>query len=299
MIDLKIKRGMNFDHHVDVPGQNLAQEKYFKLVKDAGFDHVRLPFNFSLLRPGIFPCDEYYERIKGITQMALDAGLAAIVDCHPFEGMQGNPHGTKKHLYKMWGELSDALKDMDERVIFEMYNEPDGPFDFAALNEIQNELISIIRKTNPTRLLAAATAHCNTIENLINLELPRDDENIFVTIHEYTPMKFTHQGADWMAGDWPIGVRWGTEAERNFLTQRFDMAAQWAKENNRRLHLGEFGAMANADPAERAAWTRHVIRLAEERNMAWSYWDFCYSFGVYDINTDQWNKELLDVLQNP
>lgn len=299
MLDLKIKRGMNFDHHVDFPGEGLAQKKYFDAVKAAGFDHIRLPFNFSLVGAGIFPCEEYYNRIKAVAQMALDAGLWAIIDCHPFAGMQGWPEATKPHFLRMWADLAAVLKDMDERVIFEMYNEPDGPFNFEILNEVQNEAISIIRKTNPTRILAAACAHCNTFENLVHLQLPEDDENIFVTVHEYTPMKFTHQGANWMQGDWPTGIKWGNEYEKALLTERFNMAAEWGKEHNRRLHLGEFGAMHNADIEDRKAWTRHVIRLCEERNMAWSYWDFCYSFGIYNLETDEWNKEMLEVMQNP
>ena len=47
MIDFKLKRGMNLDHHVAEPGKYLAQEKYFKAIKEAGFDHVRLPFEFT------------------------------------------------------------------------------------------------------------------------------------------------------------------------------------------------------------------------------------------------------------
>ena len=103
MIDFKLKRGMNLDHHVAEPGKKLAQEKYFKAIKEAGFDHVRLPFEFSLNTAGIYPCDEYYARIKATTQMALDAGLCAMVDVHPFHKMQDDPHAIKPHFYKMWG----------------------------------------------------------------------------------------------------------------------------------------------------------------------------------------------------
>ncbi len=299
MLDLKLKRGMNFDHHVSTPGKDLAQEKYFKLIKDAGFDHVRLPFEFSLTKPGIFPCGEYYGRIKETAQMALDAGLYVIVDVHPFEGMQCDPNGMKRQLYRLWSGLSEALRDMDDRVIFEIYNEPDGAFNYEILNEVQNEIISIIRKTNPKRLIAAACAHCNTIENLCNLVLPENDENIFVTIHEYTPMRFTHQGADWMAGDWPTGITWGTQEDKELLKERFDMAAEWGKAHNRRLHLGEFGAIKMASLGDRLAWTDYVIRLCEERNIAWSYWELSYVYAAYNLETDEWNDDFLKIFRNP
>jgi len=299
MIDFKLKRGMNLDHHVAEPGKYLAQEKYFKAIREAGFDHVRLPFEFSLNTAGIYPCDEYYARIKATAQMALDAGLCAMVDVHPFHKMQDDPHAIKPHFYKMWGELADALKDMDDRVIFEIYNEPDGAFNFEVLNEVQNEAISIIRKTNPKRQIAAACAHCNTFENLCHLVLPEDDENIFVTIHEYTPMSFTHQGADWMKGDWPTGIHWGTQADKDLLKERFNMAAAWGKEHNRRLHLGEFGAIKKGNHEDRVAWTHHLIKLSEERNIAWCYWELGFVYAAYDLEKDEWDKEFLNIFQNP
>lgn len=299
MTEFKLKRGMNLDHHVAEPGKYLAQEKYFKAIKAAGFDHVRLPFEFSLNEAGLYPCDEYYQRIKATVQMALNEGLSAMVDVHPFKKMHCEPHAMKPHFYRMWNELADALKDMDERVIFEIFNEPDGNFNFEVLNEVQNEAISIIRKTNPTRLIAAASAHCNTFENLCHLVLPEDDENIFVTVHEYTPMKFTHQGADWMQGDWPTGIRWGTQADKDLLKERFNMAAEWGKEHNRHLHLGEFGAIKTGNLEDRIAWTRHVIRLCEERNMAWCYWELGYVYAAYNLETDEWDKGFLEIFQNP
>lgn len=300
MINLPLKRGMNFDHHVDRPGESLAQEKYIKLIKEKGFDHIRLPFGFNIESDTNKPCIEYYERIRQTAQMVVDQGLYAIVDVHPLSGMQANPHGMKEHLYRLWDEMATYLKDMDEKVIFEIYNEPDDPFNWEILNEVQNECIRIIRKTNPTRLIAAASAHCNTFENLCHLVLPEDDENIFVTVHDYTPMAFSHQAAWWMKNcPWPAGTPWGTPEEYQLLEDRVKMATDWGKEHNRQLHLGEFGIITSAEDKYRAAWTRHMVQLCEKYGMAWCYWDFSFSYAVYDLKEDKWNETILDALINP
>ena len=300
MINLPLKRGMNFDHHCDVPGKHLAQEKYIKIIKEKGFDHIRLPLIFDIESETNKPCEEYFERIKTVAQMVVDNDMYAIVDVHPLANMQADPHGMKGHLYKLWEDMAEYLKDMDEKVIFEIYNEPDDPFNWEILNEVQNECIRRIRKSNPTRLIAAASAHCNTFENLCHLVLPEDDENIFVTVHDYTPMPFTHQAAWWMKDcPWPAGTPWGTEEEYQLLEDRVKMAADWGKEHNRRLHLGEFGVIASAEDKYRAKWTRHMRELCEKYGMAWCYWDFSFSYTVYDLEKDEWNEEILDALINP
>lgn len=299
MLNFPLKRGMNFDHHVDVPGEGLAQDKYIKMIADLGFNHIRLPYVFNFDVEQFKPGPEYFERIKQVVQMVVNHGLYAMIDVHPLVGMSKDPIAMKPKLLKLWADMSEYLKDMDEKVIFEIFNEPSGLFNYEILNEIQNEVIGIIRKTNPTRLIAAACAHFNTIENLCYLKLPEDDENIFVTIHDYTPMALTHQGAPWDADPYPLGTKWGTPEEYKLLEDRYNLAAKWGKEHNRYLHLGEFGVIKLADNESRCKWTRHMIRLCEERGIAWSYWDFCFSFAVYDLKEDKWNEELLDVLTNP
>ncbi len=97
-------------------GKELAQENYIKIVKDAGFDHIRLPFKFDLEVEGLKPNADYYERIKATAKMATDMGLYAIIDIHPLVGMKADLHGMKHHLYKLWEELSAYLKDADERL---------------------------------------------------------------------------------------------------------------------------------------------------------------------------------------
>lgn len=292
----KLKRGMNIDLKPWTPDKEEMVKKCFSVIREAGFDHVRLPFTVNHDDPMCAPEPEFYEIIRRVTQSAVDYGFYVLMDIHPFAGMNSDPLGNRKAFIKFWGELADYLKDMDEKVIFEVMNEPDNDYNYTLLNEIQNEAIAEIRKTNPTRWIAAATAHCNTIENLMHLELPEDDRNIFVTIHEYTPMKFTHQGADWMTGDWPAGITWGTEKEKDLLRYRFDMAKRWSDYYGRYIHLGEFGVMGAADLNERARWTDFITELCEKNGFGWAYWEFCINFKVYDYEKGEWIKPVLNAL---
>ncbi|RPH57056.1 MAG: glycoside hydrolase family 5 protein, partial [Chloroflexi bacterium] len=119
-----------------------------------------------------------------------------------------------------------------------------------------------------------------------------------VTFHYYHPFQFTHQGAEWADGSaaW-LGVTWeATEAQQQEVTSNFDSVAAWAEAHNVPVLLGEFGAYSKADMPSRARWTNFVAREAEARGFAWTYWEFCAGFGVYNPATRQWNEPLLKAL---
>ncbi|MGI6280029.1 MAG: glycoside hydrolase family 5 protein, partial [Acutalibacteraceae bacterium] len=200
----------------------------------------------------------YWEYVREVTNKILDAGLIPMLDMHGYPQMKTEPLKVKDNYMRLWEQLAEYFADLDERVVFELLNEPSGAYNAQLLNVVQNQLIKIIRQSNPTRWLAAATTHYNIIENLYALELPDDDPNIFVAIHDYTPMKFTHQGAPFLK-DYPeTGISWGTEVQRRYMTARYDLAAAWAQEHKRYLHLGEFGVFSAADMKQRAIWTKFV-----------------------------------------
>jgi endoglucanase len=173
-------------------------------------------------------------------------------------------------------------------VFFEILNEPNKKLDAPLWNAYSHEALAIIRQSNPTRTVIIGPASWNNIEDLPKLELPEDDRNIIATIHYYSPMPFTHQGAAWTANV-KTGVPWnGTEQEQQAILADFDKAQAWAEQHRRPLLLGEFGAYDKADMPSRVRWTSFVARQAEARKWSWAYWQFDGDFIVYDIKKDAW-----------
>ena len=110
-------------------------------------------------------------------------------------------------------------------------------------------------------------------------------------------MDFTHQGAAWADRKDKVGVEWlGTEAELGVLKRDFDKAASWAKQHDRPLFLGEFGAYDKAPMESRARYVASVARAAEQRGWSWAYWQFDSDFILYDIPRDSWIEPLLHAL---
>ena len=116
--------------------------------------------------------------------------------------------------------------------------------------------------TNPTRPVILGGGRWNSIDGLETLVLPKDDCNLIATVHYYTPMEFTHQGAPWNKENKDkSGVPWtGTDQERRRIELDFAKAQQWAVEHDRPLLLGEFGAYDKADMDSRARYTAAVAR---------------------------------------
>ena len=118
-----------------------------------------------------------------------------------------------------------------------------------------------------------------------------------MTVHYYTPMEFTHQGASWVPQYTALkDVHWGSPAEVERIGRDFDKVQAWSKAHDRPVLLGEFGAYDKGDMPSRVRYTSAVARAAEARGWAWDYWQFDSDFIVYDIKADAWVAPIHDAL---
>jgi endoglucanase len=188
--------------------------------------------------------------------------------------------------------VAEHYRSASNKVMFEILNEPNRKMD-PEWNALLADALAVIRKTNPTRNVVIGPAFWNNISHLPQLELPKRDRHIIVTVHYYLPMRFTHQGARWSPEYTDIsGVTWGTPEERAALDRDFDTVQTWAKAHDRPILLGEFGAYDKGPLDSRVAYTAAVARAAERRGWAWSYWQFDSNLVVYLIDEDRRNEPI-------
>jgi len=274
-------------------------EKHFKLIKEAGFDNVRIvimPFKFSMKDANFTIDPKFYVTLDWAINQALKNKLIAIVDFHEHNAMQKDPVGLKPMFLSMWKQIADHCKNYPNDVLFEIANEPNMKPE--TWTDLHSAAYKIIRESNPNRTLIIGTINGNQIMYLKDLVLPENDRNIIVAIHYYSPIQFTHQGAPWSEKTKDMsGITWtNTESEEKAVNADFDMAQEWSKKYHRPLTLGEFGAYEKADMASRVRWTKYIARHAEDRNWSWSYWQFDSDFIVYDIDKGEWVKPILNAL---
>jgi endoglucanase len=304
----RLGRGVNLGNALDAPKEGAwgvtLKEDYFKTIKAAGFDSVRIPVSWSThagAQPPFAIEPAFFSRVDWAIDQALANGLLAVVDDHHDAGMEQAPKESLPRLKAIWKQIALRYRDRPDALSFELLNEPNGKLGDDLWNEIVPQLLGVIRQSNPRRIVIVGPGQWNNIGRLYKLNLPEADRRLIATIHYYTPMPFTHQTASWVKGSekWK-GTHWTETPEQlAVLDKDFDMAAAWGKKNRRPLYMGEFGAYSKADMESRARWTRAVARAASSRGMSWTYWEFCAGFGVYDPQAESWRKPLLDALLGP
>jgi len=305
-LNRRLGRGVNvlgYDHVWKIRSKARMRDKHFRLIKEAGFNNVRIPlhpFRDAGINEKDDITDAWFGTLDWAVGQSLSNGLMAILDFHEFGAMGQDPMGNKGRFLATWEQMAERYRGYPDDVIFEILNEPNRELTPELWNRFCGEALAIIREDNPSRTVIIGPGSWNNIDYLDKLELPDDDRNIIVTIHYYSPMEFTHQGAGWTSWRDKVGIEWkGTAEERQAINKDFQRARTWAEEEDRPLFLGEFGAYDKADMDSRARYVGHVARQAEKMGWSWAYWQFDSDFIVYDVSHDRWVEPIRDALIPP
>jgi len=301
-----LRHGVNFGNMLEASHEGdwglYVQKEYFDLVKQAGFDFVRLPVSWDAHADSSAPYTidpEFLFRVDQVAGWAMEQNLTIIIDFHNYNDMMSNPWGNKDRFLAIWKQLAEHYKDYPPTVLFELLNEPYNQLDAAMWNEDVSAALQIVRATNPTRDVVIGPVQWNAYDWISTLDVP-NDPHVIATFHYYLPFEFTHQGAEWVGAEsqkW-LGNTWdATDAQKSAIASNFDSVAQWSQRHeNVRILLGEFGAYSKAPQDSRVRWTTFVREQAEAHGFAWAYWEFGSGFGVYDPNVKAWREDLLKAL---
>jgi len=307
----RLGRGVNLGNALDAPNEGewgvTLKEEYFKIIKDAGFDSVRIPCRWSAHasnQPPYTIDKPFMDRVSWAIDNAIKNDLYVMLNIHHYRELTDDPneYHTSRYL-ALWKQIAEHYKDYPDSVLFELLNEPDDALTAELWNALLKKALPIVRESNPHRTIVIDPAEDAVIDLLDKLEIPEDDHNIIVSVHYYFPLEFTHQGAEWMGERSKVwmGTTWtGTDEQKQAIIDAFDKAVAWGKEHNRPINLGEFGAYVKADKDQRVLWTTFITESARKRGFSYLYWEFCHeNFGVYDQKTNQWKDYLLNALIPP
>jgi endoglucanase len=301
----QLGRGVNLGNALEAPNEGewgmTLQAEYFQLIKEAGFNSVRIPIRWSSHADSAPPYTidpAFFARVDWAVDQALSSGLVAVINMHHYDELFADLPGNQARFIALWEQIAAHYQGYGEHLIFEILNEPHDQLNFSTWNQLLLATLKVIRSTNPQRDVIVGGADYNSISMLDSLQLPAGDHHLIPTFHYYLPFHFTHQGAEWVSGsDAWLGTTWqGTPAEEGAVAQDLDYAVSWAIEHQRPLYMGEFGAYSKADMDSRARWTSYVARQAEARGISWAYWEFGAGFGVYDREVQDWNQPILQAL---
>jgi endoglucanase len=288
-------------------------------VKKEGFDHIRFPIawhHYAGPEPQFKLEPEIFAKVDLLVTNALTRGLNMIINIHHFDDFTTDPAANTKKFYALWQQIAEHYAAEPDALAFELLNEPKDKATTESINPIFAEATRIIRKTNPNRTIFLGPSKWNSLDEVPKLKLP-DDNNLIVTVHSYEPFNFTHQGTSW-AGDSvaTTGIRYpgppakplqpdpkalGANASLakwfdkynheptsnnpsgpKAFVSRMEKVAAWAKEHNRPIHLGEFGAYEKADRESRVRFYADMRETAERLGWGWAIWDWKAGFKYWD-----------------
>ena len=306
-------RGVNFGNMLEAPREGdwgvRVEPRYIDLAASA-FATVRLPVrwsNHAALTADATLDEDFAKRVDGVVDALLAKGLYVILDLHHYNQLTGthlHPHEKQvepdvvdTRLLNLWRQVARRYADRSPRLLFELVNEPNGRLTAQAWNALAPQVLAAVRATNPTRVVLIGPVEWNSVFELKNLRLP-PDRNLIVSIHDYEPFDFTHQGVDYLARPMPTGKTCCDARQRQAIAHAMETARQWSVATGYPLFLGEFGSYEKADLDSRATYTRIVRDEAERRGIPWAVWELASTFGVWSPRTGDWieplRKALLD-----
>lgn len=305
-------RGINLGNMLDAPVEGQwgvkLEPSYIDKVGSV-FTTVRLPVrwsNHAALGADAKLDPVFAARVDEAVDALLAKGVYVILDMHHYTQLSGDPVHWQEapvdpavlepRLVNLWRQLALRYKDRSPKLLFELLNEPHGRLNGEAWNTLAAQALAAVRASNPSRTVLIGPGEWNAIGELAKLRLP-PDRNLIVSIHNYDPFPFTHQGADFLAKPFPTGATCCDAAQRKAVADALDTAVKWSRDKGYPLHLGEFGTYQAADMKSRESYARMVRDEAERRGIGWTYWEFASpSFGIYSAKTGQWVEPLRHAL---
>ena len=298
-------RGINLGNALDAPREGAwgfrLEADYFRTIRQAGFDFVRLPIRWAAHaadRPPYAIQEPFFYRVDWAIRQALQNDLRILIDMHHYDALNDDPAAEAERFVGIWSQIARRYADQPDEVAFELLNEPHAKMSAAVWQELAVRALKTIRQSNPDRTVVIGPVDWNGVDALTRLELPKDP-HLVATFHYYAPFRFTHQGATWVgeeAETW-LGTRWeATEAERAAVIEDLDKALRWSVDHACPVLLGEFGAVKHADLESRARWARFVAEEAAKRKFGYAWWAFTAEFDAYDLRQKAWIEPLHEAL---
>jgi endoglucanase len=305
-------RGVNFGDMLDAPNEGdwglRLRDEFIDVTVQAGFTSVRLPVRWSNHAAATAPftlAPAFLSRVESVFDKLLAKGVYVVVDMHHYRQLDGDELDSGEsavdsalldvRFLMIWQQIAERFRGKSNHLLFELYNEPHGRLTPPKWNDLAARALNVVRKSNPSRIVVIGPTNWNAADALSSLRLP-NDANLIVTIHNYEPFDFTHQGADWVQPVPPTGVHCCNADQQAAAIAPLVIAKAWSDSVHYPIFLGEFGAYEKADMPSRVQFTRLVRDAAEARGIRWTYWELAANFGVYDPLAHMWRAPLKNAL---
>jgi aryl-phospho-beta-D-glucosidase BglC (GH1 family) len=294
--------------------ETFITKKDIERIKNAGFDHVRVPVDYVVIEDEEGnPIEEGYGYINNCISWCREYGLNMVLDLHKCYGYSFDPlekevskekffydKDLQERFYRTWDTISKRLAKDADMLAFELLNEVVSHKVVDEWNEISKKAALAIRKNAPDSYIILGGVCYNSVTSVPLLAKPIDDKIVF-NFHCYEPFIFTHQRAYWvdnmpkdfvvsypgsleeyrekskeLSPDLADAINRGeiTEIGPSYYDRIFVPAVETAKRENVCLYCGEYGVIDLADPESAKRWFADIHSVFEKYGIGHAVWNY-------------------------
>lgn len=303
-----------------------VEEYIFDDIKKAGFKAVRIPITWTY---HLYPAPDYevdpkwMDRVEEVVDWALERDFYVVINCHHDSGLWvtkmiidpetgryvNNYNNSIIKLEKLWVQIAERFKDKNEKLIFEIINEPrsegdpgekfgppkdpDNPetrYDMTQeqLDDLNKRILKIIRSSggnNDRRLvmICGLAWASEEILNILKLEIP-DDEYIILTAHYYIPWLFVK--------NWAGTTTWGTQKDKKEAKDIFKKLYDSFVKNGFPVVIGEWGTWEKNDLLSKWYYHDYITKTAYKYGITCMLFDGGHGL-YFDRKTRTWRDEMI------
>ncbi|HAQ18182.1 MAG TPA: hypothetical protein DCR40_02995 [Prolixibacteraceae bacterium] len=290
----QMRKGINLGNTLEPPregewGNPSTQEYMFDMYKQEGFNCIRIPVRWDKHTGTTSPykIDEtWFTRVEQILDWGLSKGLYMVVNSHHDDWIKtGYTSAVNRARFdSIWSQVATRFKNKPERLIFEVMNEP-VEMTKAQSDDVHQRILSIIRKTNPTRLVIFQGINWGGSDGLLGAAIP-NDKFIIGSFHSYDPYTFGLQGQ---------GI-WGSASDISALKSKFQTVKDWSIKNDIPVFLGEFGSIKKCDYNSRMKHYKTYVELSHSFGFSSCAWDDGGDFRIMNRSAKTWDDDIKDIL---
>jgi endoglucanase len=280
-------RGINVGNELDAEpngegswtGGVTIQQSWFDDYTNAGFSSVRIPVTWGYCNGGNPPVigtqyiinTTYMARVKQVVDWALSRNLYVVLNCHHEDWLYPNYTGGMTNFTNIWQQIATEFASESSHLVFEVLNEPQGNMSNAQVNDMNTNVLAIIRGSggnNATRWVIVGADSYNAFNRLTesSFSIPNDGAtpHLIANFHYYNPWNFCGMTEG----------TWGMSMDKQSLLNDLSSVRNWANNNgNIPVYMGEYGAADGCNLTSRWAWYDTISADANNLGFAYAAWD--------------------------
>lgn len=211
-------KGMDVDWSKTTQGKEYYNKQTVMDFKEAGVSHVRIRVKDKA-------DDELFKYLDSQIDDCLEYGLIPIIAYQADEFKNEPTQKNINQVVKWWGKVAQRYKDKSHLLSFDLLIEATDALNKQPekLNEIYEQLVTEIRKTNPTRIIMMSPRLRSDATYLSELKVPTNHNNYMMAEwHFYAagPSK-TNEKKLWTSG---------TKEEQDRITEKINLALSWQED---------------------------------------------------------------------